>query len=54
MWNSVQRLSRELRWAEDWMVVKGARRPGKGLLGIEDIKKPIQLFHKDHKFVPTI
>lgn len=49
-----QRLSRESQRAEDRTVAKGARRPAKGLLGIENIKKCTQLFPKDHKFVLTI
>lgn len=55
MWNSLQRLSRELERAEDKMVAKGARIPLKSLLGAENmLKKCIRPFQKDRKFVsPT-
>lgn len=39
MWNSLQRLSRELQRAEDKMVAKGARIPLKSLLGTENMLK---------------
>lgn len=54
MSNSVLRLWRELQGAEDRMVAKGAHRPAQGLLGIENIRKCIHPFQKDHKFVLTI